>query len=531
MPLAALIGPALSVGASLLGASSAKKAAAKTDAANQQAARESLAAQQANFDRIVGLNQPFIQGGNAAQQALMGRLGLSTPSQPSNPWTMRPPGTPPAGSTPTMMPMNDRPMPTGAPMGGQGQGGPGAAGYGPAGAQPIYDYSTMGSNSRARGGPDDGPPLNAEAWANARGSVDDFGGGSRTGQPPPMPAYTGDARIPGEPTPQGGGQDFAGYLQANPDVAAWAQQSIGQTPPNWEGGAIDSPEEAAAYHYQAFGQNEGRTLNQAAPDPNAVPDYMNMRRPDAPEAPTFERPAAMQAPSLQGFIDPAKFQVDPGYQFRLSEGLKAVNAASAARGKLRSGDAAMALQARGEGLANQGYADWYNRQLQAFDRTNQQFQYGQGRADNVFADDRAYGTARWEDARNYGDRRFDAERGYQTDRYDQQNANLFNLTNVGRGAAGQVAGAGTNFANQQQNIYGDQAASTGQRAQSRATANQQLFGAVAGAAGNAFANWGGGIGRTTPMNPQTVGDAWNSSFGGGWQTAANPGPLRTMGVF
>jgi hypothetical protein len=33
------------------------------------------------------------------------------------------------------------------------------------------------------------------------------------------------------------------------------------------------------------------------------------------------------------------------------------------------------------------------------------------------------------------------------------------------------------------------------------------------------------------MNPQTVGDAWNSSFGGGWQTAANPGPLRTMGVF
>ncbi len=409
MPLAALIGPALSVGASLLGASSAKKSAARTDAANQQAAREALAAQQANFDRIVGLNQPFIEGGNTAQAALMGRLGLTQPAQPSNPWMMTP------------------------------QGGVSAGG---------------GGQAKAPGG---------------------FAGG-----------------IPGEPTPQGGGQDFAGYLQANPDVAAWAQQSIGQTPPNWEGGAIDSPEEAAAYHYQAFGQGEGRTLNQAPTDPNAVPDYMNMRRPEAPEAPTFERPAGMQAPSLSGFIDPAKFQVDPGYQFRLSEGLKAVNAASAARGKLRSGDAAMALQARGEGLANQGYADWYNRQLQAFDRTNQQFQYGQGRADNVFADDRAYGTARWEDQRNYGDRRFDADRNYQTDRYDQQNANLFNLTNVGRGAAGQVAGAGTTFANNASNIYGDQAASTGQRAQSRATANQQLFGAVAGAAGNAFANWGGG---------------------------------------
>ena len=492
MPLAALIGPALSIGASLLGASSARRAAAKTDAANQQAAREQLAAQQANFDRIVGLNQPYIQGGNAAQQALMGRLGLTQPAQPSNPWTMTSPA---------------------ARRAAEGVGG--AAGLPPGGYGP----------------PISGDPAAGMDFANARGSVDDFGGSGRTGQPAPMPAYTGDARIPGEPTPQGGGQDFAGYLQANPDVAAWAQQSIGQTPPNWEGGAIDSPEEAAAYHYQAFGQGEGRALNQAPPDPNAVPDYMNMRRPDAPEAPTFERPAAMQAPSLQGFIDPAKFQVDPGYQFRLSEGLKAVNAASAARGKLRSGDAAMALQARGEGLANQGYADWYQRQLQAFDRTNQQFQYGQGRADNVFADDRAYGTARYVDQRTYGDNRFDADRNYQTDRYDTQNNNLFNLTNVGRGAAGQVAGAGTNFANNASNIYGDQAASTGQRAQSRATANQELYGQVAGSVGNAFANWGGGIGRTTPTNPQTVGDAWNSSFGGGWQTAANPGPLRTMGTW
>jgi hypothetical protein len=415
MPLAALIGPALSVGASLLGASSAKKAAAKTDAANQQAAERALAAQQANLDRIVGFNERYIQGGNRAQEAYERRLGLLPPAQPANPWTMTPQGTVSPGG---------------------------------------------GGQAKAPGG---------------------FAGG-----------------IPGEPTPQGGGQDFAGYLQANPDVAAWAQQSIGQTPPNWEGGVIDSPEEAAAYHYQAHGQGEGRTLNAAPTDSNAVPDYMNMRRPDAPEAPTFERPAAMQAPSLQGFIDPAKFQVDPGYQFRLSEGLKAVNAASAARGKLRSGDAAMALQARGEGLANQGYADWYNRQLQAFDRTNQQFQYGQGRADNVFADDRAYGTARYVDQRTYGDNRFDADRNYQTDRYDTQNNNLFSLTNVGRGAAGQVAGAGTNFANNASNIYGDQAASTGQRAQSRATANQELYGQVAGSVGNAFASWGGG---SRPLAP------------------------------
>ncbi len=449
MSLTALIGPALSIGASLLGASSAKKAAAKTDAANQQAARESLAAQQANFDRIVGLNTPYIEGGNTAQQALMGRLGLTPRPNGQNPWTMTPQG-----------PVN--------------AGGGGAA--------------------KVEGG---------------------FAGG-----------------IPGEPTPQqGDGQDYQAYLQANPDVAAWAQSSVGQTPPNWEGGVIDSPEEAAAYHYQAHGQGEGRTLNTAAPDPNAVPDYMNMRRPDAPEAPTYERGAAMQAPSLQGFIDPAKFQVDPGYQFRLSEGLKAVNAASAARGKLRSGDAAMALQARGEGLANQGYADWYNRQLQAFDRTNQQFQYGQGRADNVFSEDRNYGTARYVDQRTYGDNRFDADRNYQTDRYDTANNNLFKLTDIGRMSAGSVGNAGTNFANNASNIYGDQAASTGARANARSVANQQLFGAVAGAAGNAFANWGGGIGRTTPMNPQTVGDAWNSSFGGGWQTAANPGPLRTMGVF
>jgi hypothetical protein len=94
-----------------------------------------------------------------------------------------------------------------------------------------------------------------------------------------------------------------------------------------------------------------------------------------------------------------------------------------------------------------------------------------------------------------------------------------------------VGNAGTNFANQQQNIYGDQAASTGARAQARGVADTALYNSIGASVGNAFSNWGGGFGRTTPMNPQTVGDAWNSSFGGGWQTAANPGPLRTMGVF
>lgn len=51
----------------------------------------------------------------------------------------------------------------------------------------------------------------------------------------------------------------------------------------------------------------------------------------------------------------AALEQDPGYQFRLQEGLKATERAMASRGMNMSGNVLAALQQRGEGLASQEY--------------------------------------------------------------------------------------------------------------------------------------------------------------------------------
>lgn len=55
------------------------------------------------------------------------------------------------------------------------------------------------------------------------------------------------------------------------------------------------------------------------------------------------------------------FEKDPGYQFRLDEGAKAVEGSAAARGGLLSGAAAKAMQKYGQGYASNEYANAYNR--------------------------------------------------------------------------------------------------------------------------------------------------------------------------
>lgn len=55
------------------------------------------------------------------------------------------------------------------------------------------------------------------------------------------------------------------------------------------------------------------------------------------------------------------FQQDPGYQFRLSEGLKALDRQAAARGGLISGAALKASQRYGQDMASQEYQNAFNR--------------------------------------------------------------------------------------------------------------------------------------------------------------------------
>lgn len=64
----------------------------------------------------------------------------------------------------------------------------------------------------------------------------------------------------------------------------------------------------------------------------------------------------MQAPSLEAL------QSDPGYQFRLSQGNQALSRNLAASGLGQSGAALKAAQEYGQGLADQTYNDYFNRQ-------------------------------------------------------------------------------------------------------------------------------------------------------------------------
>jgi len=74
--------------------------------------------------------------------------------------------------------------------------------------------------------------------------------------------------------------------------------------------------------------------------------------------------------------------MDPGYAFRLKEGMNAMNATAAARGGLISGNALKAGQAYGQELGSQEYSNAFNRyQINRANRLNPlQFLSGQGQA-------------------------------------------------------------------------------------------------------------------------------------------------------
>lgn len=74
------------------------------------------------------------------------------------------------------------------------------------------------------------------------------------------------------------------------------------------------------------------------------------------------------------------FYTSPGYQFRLDEGLRGINANAAAQGAFRSGATVKAEQAYGQGLASSEFKDYYNR-LYDLSRLGENAAAQQGNAD------------------------------------------------------------------------------------------------------------------------------------------------------
>jgi len=147
---------------------------------------------------------------------------------------------------------------------------------------------------------------------------------------------------------------------------------------------------------------------------------------------------------------------DPGYGFRMKEGLKAVDAQAAARGGLISGAALKASQRFGQDMASQEYQNAFNRYQTA--RTNTLMPYADLQRTGFNA-----ATGLSNAAGGYGTNALGAYGGYGTGAigaYGELGTGLFNATgnagsliNSAYGNYGnQVTGALTGFGNNQANL-------------------------------------------------------------------------------
>lgn len=158
------------------------------------------------------------------------------------------------------------------------------------------------------------------------------------------------------------------------------------------------------------------------------------------------------------------FQQDPGYAFRMSEGLKALDRTAAARGGMLSGAALRGATRYGQDMASQEYTNAFNR--------------------------------------------------YQTNRANQLNP-LQSLMGAGQSAANQVAGAGQNYATNAGQNYMNAGNARASGYVGSANAWSNALGNVANMYNqnqmmNRFFPQGGGTAGYTPL-PDTSGEYFSAS--------------------
>jgi hypothetical protein len=218
----------------------------------------------------------------------------------------------------------------------------------------------------------------------------------------------------------------------------------------------------------------------------------------------------------EAFTGQVDLQADPGYQFRLSEGLKALDRQAAARGGLISGSALKASQRYGQDMASQEYGQAYARALT---------QYGAGvdRANTMYGRDlTGYGsqvdranTMYGRDLTTYGSEvdRANTMLGREFDIFQANRANALNpllsLSGSGQLATNTLGG------------YGSQFASGAGSAMQTGAAN---IGNALGAAGQARAS--GYVGQSNALNA-TLGNI--SNIAGQYFAGQNNNPYGRTG--
>lgn len=515
MPVALVVGAAALGGGALV--SSANKKAAKTaagaatDAANQNA---QLAREQRDMMR--GYVDPLVPYAGAGAAALAARTGISTSNPAGNMFAV--PGrsaAPPAASTPGRVanifaqaspaPANDaapgqpgydptggvRPTPSGA------TGAPIASAAKPAGGM-TANYGNPGGDYAG---------VTPTGFASDTFSTDSFGGGA-SGAP------SGNSPAPAAAAPQGGGADWNAWLQANPDVVQYYNET-----PDAKGSYPNIQDFAASiYDQQKDIRSAPTSLPPSASDPGgdggladymgAAPGYASRPTSARPDQPKWQDPGA--APSASSYFDPSKFTTSPGYEFRLNEGNRNLNAKFGARGLLKSGSAIQGSIDYNQGAASAEYGNWFNQQNQLYTEALGQYNADKQNNFNIFSANRdntnrnydldaTRADTRYDSDRGYSQNLYDTNRNYATNRYDQQVGNIFGLAGIGTGAINTLGGVGSNYVN---TVAGSNTAAADAKANAAiagANSTANLFGSVAQAVGTAYGN----AGKTSFSNPFT----------------------------
>lgn len=209
------------------------------------------------------------------------------------------------------------------------------------------------------------------------------------------------------------------------------------------------------------------------------------------------------------------FQTSPGYEFRLSEGIKALDRTASANGNLLSGQQLKGVTRFGQEYASNEYANAYARAYGSFVQ-NQDSQYnhlanmanmGQNTAVQM-------GNAGMNYATGYGNTLLGA-----TSAANNYNVNAANQNAAAAIAAAQAQGTGlTNAANIQQNManlagqYGINSASIlGNAGIAKANANASAYTGIANIFSNALGQYYGYKGYGGGYNPASYGNSLTPS--------------------
>lgn len=167
------------------------------------------------------------------------------------------------------------------------------------------------------------------------------------------------------------GPNWQQYLQDNPDVAQWAITAARQPhftkgagrAADYNGDGTLSPEEMGRYHYQQYGQGEGRQVVDYQPQ-NAFAASTPAQATQSTGQVGTAQPVDTGTPAdpTEGPMTQTLRQT-PGYQFMQDEAKRNLENSFASRGKLLSGSAMRALNAQSLGLADQTYQQALNNQF------------------------------------------------------------------------------------------------------------------------------------------------------------------------